>query len=121
MTNEIVQKENIMFKKILLIDLDGVLNEYCGNFNKDYIPSIKRGAKEFLEKLSINYEIQIFTTRNKLLVSKWIINNKLDKYISDISNVKNPAYLHIDDRCICFDGDFEKTVTKIKNFKVYWK
>ncbi len=37
-----------MSKKTILIDLDGVLNEYVGNFDKEFIPPIKQGAKEFL-------------------------------------------------------------------------
>ncbi len=53
-------------KKTLLIDLDGVLNEYKGNFDKGYIPPIKEGAKDFLKELSKDYEIKIFTTRNKI-------------------------------------------------------
>ena len=31
--------------KTILIDLDGVLNNYDGNFDKDKIPSVKDGAK----------------------------------------------------------------------------
>ena len=29
-----------MYKKTILIDLDGVLNEYTGNYQADYIPPI---------------------------------------------------------------------------------
>ena len=35
-------------KKTILIDLDGVLNDYVGNYDKDFIPQIKAVAKEFL-------------------------------------------------------------------------
>ena len=82
------------YKKILLMDLDGVLNTYTGNFDKDFIPEIKAGAKEFLEELSKDYEIKIFTTRNRLLTVKWLIENKLDSLVTDVTNVKEPAYLH---------------------------
>ena len=34
-------------RKTLLIDLDGVLNDYIGNYDKDFIPPIKVGVKEF--------------------------------------------------------------------------
>ena len=63
------------FKRTILIDLDGVLNQYTGNFEKDYIPPIKEGAKEFLKNLSNNFELKLFTTRNKILASKWLIEN----------------------------------------------
>ena len=38
--------------KTILIDLDGVLNEYVGSFDKDFIPPIKHGAKVFLSALA---------------------------------------------------------------------
>ena len=47
-----------MFAKKILIDLDGVLNDYGKEeFNENYIPKIKVGAYEFLETLSkrLNY------------------------------------------------------------------
>ena len=31
-------------KRTILIDLDGVLNEYKGNFDKDFIPNMKVGT-----------------------------------------------------------------------------
>ena len=108
-------------KRTILIDLDGVLNEYKGNFNKDFIPEMKVGADEFLEKLSQEFEIKIFTTRNKLLTAKWLIRNNLDKYVEDITNTKDLAWLYVDDRTVCFEGDYLKTFDNIKNFKPYWK
>ena len=110
-----------MYLKTLLIDLDGVLNNY--EKYTEEIPSIKRGAKEFIEKLynKGEYELILFTTRNKLQASKWLIDNKIDKFFKDVTNVKVPAYLHIDDRAICFNNDFEKTFNEIINFKAYWK
>ena len=109
------------YKKTLLIDLDGVLNQYDGKFDEKFIPPMKEGAKEFLQNLAKDYEIKIFTTRNRLLTSKWLCDNDLDKFVSDITNVKDSAFLHIDDRCICFGGDFDKTIRQINNFKPYWK
>ena len=66
-----------MFKKTILIDLDGVLNTYDGKFDEQTIPPIKAGSYEFIKNLSDNYKIKIFTTRNRLLASEWIIKNRL--------------------------------------------
>ena len=109
------------FKKTILIDLDGVLNTYTGNYDKDYIPPIKDGAFDFLKELSKDYEIKIFTTRNRLLTSKWLIENKIDNLITDVTNVKEPAYLYIDDRCICFNGNYKELKNIINNFNVWYK
>ncbi len=108
-------------KKTILVDLDGVLNQYNGRFDELQIPDIKDGAKEFVENLSQNFIVKIFTTRNKILATKWLIKNNLDKYITDITDIKEPSHLHIDDRCICFDGNFSNTINQIKNFKPWYK
>lgn len=109
------------FKKTILFDLDGVLNAYDGKYDKNYIPPIKDGAFKLIKELSEEYKIVIFTTRNSLIVSKWVIENGLDEYLENVTNVKEPAYLIIDDRCINFDGDYDKIKEKIKNFEVWYK
>ena len=48
-------------KKRLLIDLDGVLNTYTGNYIPDYIPPIADGAREFLEELHQEFELVLFS------------------------------------------------------------
>ena len=55
-----------MHKKLIQIDLDGVLNNYCGNYDAEKIVDVKIGAKEFLEELSKEYNIEIFTVENKI-------------------------------------------------------
>ena len=109
-----------MFKKTILIDLDGVLNTYDGKYEENYIPPIKDGAFNFLKELSKNFKIVIFTIRNSLVVSKWVVENKIDEYVENVTNVKESAYLIIDDRCINFNGDYEDLKNKIKNFNVWY-
>ena len=104
-----------IFKRTILIDLDGVLNEYTGNFDKEYIPPIKNGAKEFIKNLSEKFELKLFTTRNKILASKWLIENNIDRFFSDITNTKDLAWLYIDDR------NYSDLINKINNFKVWYK
>ena len=108
-------------KKTIMIDLDGVLDNYNGKYDENKIPDIKSGAKEFIEKLSSDYELILFTTRNSKLATIWLQDNKIDKYFKDVTNVKTPAYIYIDDRAIKFEGNYEKTLEEIENYKVYWK
>lgn len=108
-------------KKKILLDLDGVLNTYTGNYNADYIPPIKDGAVEFLQKLSHNFEIKIFTVRDIELAEKWVKENNIQLYISGVTNTKEPAWLIADDRCVCFNGCYDKLLADIANFKVWHK
>ena len=116
-----LSKMNNAFKKTILIDLDGVLNTYTGNFDENFIPPIKEGALEFIREISKKFRIKIFTTRKMLLVSKWIIQNKLNEYIDDITNIKEPSYLQIDDRCINFNGNYKDLAKQIEDFNVWYK
>ena len=111
-----------MFRKKILIDLDGVLNEYGKEkFDENFIPEIKIGAKEFIQNVSEFAELYLFTSRNLILATKWLIKYDLDKYFKDVTNVKIPSFLYIDDRTICFRGKYKETLDEIKNFQVYWK
>lgn len=114
-----MQKQN--FKKTILIDLDGVLNTYQGSFDPDFIPPIKNGAHQLLQELALNYELKIFTTRNRLLTSKWLIKNNLDQLVQDVTNIKEPCWLYIDDRCINFGGNYTDLLKRINNFQVWYK
>lgn len=109
-------------KKIALVDLDGVLNEYSGKYSEIELPKIKDGAREFLEELSKIYDIEIFTVRNKIRTVEWLQKNNIVHLIKEVTNVKNPyASVIIDDRAINFDGDFDKVLELVKEFKPYWK
>ena len=112
---------NKNYKRTILIDLDGVLNEYTGNFDKSFIPPIKVGAKEFLQSLYNNFEIKLFTTRNKILATKWLIENDLEHLFSDITNTKDVAWLYIDDRCINFDGSYNSLEKSISEFNPWYR
>ncbi len=111
-----------MRKKIISIDLDGVLNNYNGSYNPDVIPPIKDGALNFLQNLSQDFKIEIFTVRDKDLTRNWLEQNNLLHFVENISNQKNKfASIFLDDRALNFDGNFEKAFNNIKNFNPYWK
>ena len=115
------KKDNIMRKKTIAIDLDGVLNEYIGQYKENKIPDIKNGAKEFLATLSKDYNLILFTTRNTKDAKNWLMENNIHEYFLDITNVKPLAYIYLDDRAVKFNGDYDETLYNIKNYKVYWK
>ena len=109
-------------KKRLMIDLDGVLNNYT-KYEENFIPEIKEGAKDFLEQLynSEKYELVLFTTRNFELAQKWLKKENIDYYFKEITNLKKPASIYIDDRALKFNGNFNETLKDIEKFRVYWE
>ena len=108
-------------RKTIMIELDGVLNMYKGKYDENELPELRQGAKEFVEKLNEDYDLVLLTTRNNLEATKWLIENKMDKYFKDVTSVKTPVYLYLDDRAIGFNGDYQNTLKQIEKFKVYWK
>ena len=111
-----------MRKKRILIDLDGVLNEYGHElYDGNSIPEIKAGAIDFVKELSKFAELYLFTSRNLMLSSKWLFDNKIDHYFKDVTNIKIPSYLYIDDRCVCFKGNYMQTLDEVRQFEAHWK
>lgn len=108
-------------KKTILVDLDGVLNVYTGNYLENYIPAQARGVTNFLNTLSKTYNVVVFTTRNYDITYNWLKKYALDKYISEITNIKKPCFLYIDDRTVCHKGNFTSTIEQINNFCAYWE
>ncbi len=108
-----------VLKKTIMIDLDGVLDNYINYTDK--IPNIRKGAKEFIKELSKDYELVLFTTRDSKQAVEWLQSNKIDKYFKDVTNVKKPAYIYIDDRGLKFNGDYNETLEEVESYNVYWK
>lgn len=108
-------------KKKILIDFSSVLMKNNKIYSMDYIGPMRKGAEYFLKEVSKKYEIIIFTTKNKIAVAEWVLDQGLDKYISDITNIKEKeTYMFISNNCICFGGDFNNLKVQIKNFKINW-
>ena len=43
------------------------------------------------------------------------------QYVAEVTSIKPPARVYLDDRGIQFTGDYEKALKDIKNFKTYWE
>ena len=110
-----------MYKQTIAIDLDGVLDNYT-KYEEGMIPPVKKGAKEFVKELyDKNYKLILFTNRSPMHATKWLVENRLDKYFSDVTNVKPTASIYIDDRAIIFRGDYKEAIKEVENFKPWWK
>ncbi len=107
-------------KKKVYIDFDGVINNYS-EWKEGELFEPRDGALEFIRKISSDYEIWIFTTRDREIIWKWLIKHHFDTFIQDVTNQKEPAYVYIDDRGINFNGDYGKLTTDLKGFQPYWK
>lgn len=110
--------------KTVALDFDGVLNEYQGwKEGALNIPEPKPGALEFLRTLKeeLQATVIIFTCREVREVWNWLEKHRVVPYVTNVTNLKPPAYCYVDDRGIGFQGDFTAALEAIKTFEPYWK
>lgn len=127
-----MEKQVNTFKKIICVDFDGVIHSYTSGWKGiDVIPDKPvEGAIKWLEYFAMDsrFEIHIYSSRSKeesgrKAMYNWLqVNGLGSPYIDFIkfSQEKPAAWLTIDDRAICFKGEFP-TADDMNNFKPWYK
>jgi adenylylsulfate kinase len=108
--------DNLDKKKTLAIDFDGVIHKYSQGFKglDNIYDGPMNGTYEALTKLKEEgYTLKILSSRPKEYIIKWLEENNLDKFITEVSNHKFPASLYIDDRGFNFKN-WGQCLTNIK-------
>lgn len=113
-------------KKIIVMDFDGVIHSYKSGWKGvDVIPDEPvPGVKEFINNLRRDYQVYVLSSRTNDPFGLQAVKRWLEKYkisVDDVVDHKPPAYLTIDDRCICFTGDFNGLRSKIDSFEPWTK
>ena len=109
-------------RPIACVDLNGVLDTYAGWLGPSHFDPPREGARGFLEALTARgFDVVIFTTRYADDVWVWLRGHGLDHLVSDVTDRKPPAHVFVDDRAVCFRGDFTQTLTDIDRFTAHWE
>jgi hypothetical protein len=109
-------------KPIVCVDLDGVLNQFDGFRGGEYFHPPQIGAGAFLERLNeLGFEVVVFTVRWAPHVEAWLDEHGLARFVARVTDRKPPAHVFVDDRAVCFQGDFEATLKQITNFRAHWE
>lgn len=107
---------------IVCVDLDGVLNLYDGWRSAEYFHPPRPGAAEFLRSLrDQGYSVIVFTVRWAKHVDQWLTEHGLRDLIAEVTDKKPAAHVYLDDRAICFHGDFDQALRQIQDFKAHWE
>jgi hypothetical protein len=107
---------------IACVDLNGVLDAYTGWQGPEHFDPPRPGARDFLEGLrQRGYRVVIFTTRYDRDVWCWVKAHALDDLVDDVTDRKPAAHVFVDDRAVCFRGDFAATLREIDAFSAHWE
>ena len=113
--------------KNLAIDFDGVIHDFSKGYHDGtcYGDPIK-GSLEAIKKLSIDYNIIIFTAKAKPsrplvngktgteLVQEWLEKHNVMQYVTEITAEKPRSQIYIDDKGYHFK-DWDETLKHIRS------
>jgi hypothetical protein len=109
-------------RPIVCVDLNGVLDRYTGWKDPRHWDPPRAGAGDFLRALSESgFDVVIFTTRHRVGVRQWLREHQLLDAVSAITDRKPPAHVFVDDRAVCFRGDFAETLEAVRSFTAHWE
>ncbi len=107
---------------MVCVDLDGVLNLFDTWRAPEYFHPPRPGAREFLIRLNeAGFRVCVFTCRWFEWAREWLDENQLGAYVAEVTNQKVPAVAYLDDRAICFRGNFEDAYQQIVSFRPFWE
>lgn len=122
------RSKNTMNKETICFDFDGVLHSYTSGWKGVNIipdePVDIELMKVELEKLKVNYDLVIYSTRAETddgikAIWNWLDKYGLSSYFSEIYSTKPSAKCYIDDRAITFNGLWDGISNRILNFKTW--
>ncbi len=107
---------------IVAVDLNGVLDSYTGWKGEKHWDPPRAGAAEFLRALrDRGARVVVHTTRYREDAEAWLREHGLMQYVDEVTNAKVAADVFVDDRAVCFRGDFDQTLREIEEFKAFWE
>jgi hypothetical protein len=109
-------------RPIACVDFNGVLDRYAGWKGPEHFDPPRDGAREFLEALrSRGFRVVIFTTRYGDDVWRWLRAHGFENLVAEVTDRKPAAHVFVDDRAVCFRGDFRATLEEIDRFAAHWE
>ena len=107
-------------ERIVSIDFDGVLANYDGWKGEDDLGKPITGAFKFIESLvKAGFNPVVWTTRPKNKIKIWLKENKFPNL--EVTDIKYPSSVYIDDRCVQFKGDYKSLILDLKEYNPYWR
>lgn len=109
-------------RPVVCVDLNGVLDAYTGWRGPHHWDPPRPGAGDFLRSLAgQGFRVVILTTRWADDARGWLETHGLARWVSEVTDRKPAAHVFVDDRAVCFRGDFAATLEEVVGFKAHWE
>ena len=109
-------------RPIVCVDLNGVLDAYAGWRGPEHWDPPRPGAANFLQQLNDRgFRVVIHTTRWRDDAERWLREHDLLRFVDEVTDRKVAAHVFVDDRAVCFRGDFDQTLREIDSFRAHWE
>jgi hypothetical protein len=110
------------YRPTVCVDLDGVLNTYNEWRGPEFFHPPRPGATEFLQALKeAGYRVVVLTVRWHEWVRTWLDKHGMGEFVDEVTDRKPPAVAYVDDRAVCFRGDFDQTLNAVLQFRPFWE
>lgn len=107
-------------RDVVCIDYNGVMDTYHGEWGVE--TPLRDGLEEFMRNLiKAGYRIIVFSSNRLADVEKQLSKAGLLMLVSEITNIKRPAVVYLDDRAVTFNGNFDDAYKAILEFKAHWE
>jgi hypothetical protein len=107
-------------KKTLLVDFDGTLSDYHGWKGLTEVGPPLPKARKAMILLARKFKLVCFTTRSAEVVEPWLRAHGFPEM--EVTNVKKPAHLIVDDRALRFNGEWtDELLREIEDFAPHWE
>ncbi len=107
--------------RTVCVDFNGVLDMYTG-WRPDFMYPPREGVDDFLRRLNdMGFRVVILTAIDPECIREWLVKHGLERHVADVVREKPPATAYIDDRAICFRGDFDQTLRELQSFRAHWE
>lgn len=112
-------------RQIVAFDFDGVINPYSKGYNFGHLSEDPvKGIKEEIARIIKEFRVVVFSSRCEKPEGIEKIRTYLEKHgiiVDGIQATKPKAYIIVDDKAICFNGNPEGLLEQIQNFVPWTK
>lgn len=109
-------------RRTVCLDFDGVIHSYrSGWCGAEIIPDPPiHGTREAISRLRQSFRVVIHSSRchtpeGRSAIAHWLAKHNIE--VDEVCEHKPPALVYVDDRAVCFRGDWDKVLFDIHEFR----